>query len=114
MLFWIIQTTIISIIMIFLVHHLIQFFKDTLTIPKMKDLVNAPIQKYENMFHIINHENSNNEKENTVKSKTKENDKENMKNELKSFLKKQMNEPAASSTSISYLDNLTTPAYSAF
>jgi len=54
MLSWILQITIISIILIFLVHHLIQFFIDTLTVPKIKDLVNAPTQKYENMFSAMN------------------------------------------------------------
>ena len=54
MLSWILQITIISIILIFLVHHLIQFFRDTLTVPKIKDLVNAPTQKYENMFSAMN------------------------------------------------------------
>lgn len=54
MLSWILQISIISIILIFLVHHLIQFFRDTLTVPKIKDLVNAPAQKYENMFSAMN------------------------------------------------------------
>ena len=53
MLLWTIQMSILSIILIFLVHHLIVFFKNTLTIPKVKDLVNAPIQKYEEMYEII-------------------------------------------------------------
>ena len=49
MLSWVLQITIISIVLIFLVHHLINFFKSTLTVPKIKDLVNTPTQKYENM-----------------------------------------------------------------
>lgn len=53
MLLWSIQISVTSIILIFLVHHLIVFFKNTLTIPKIKDLVNGPIQKYENMYEII-------------------------------------------------------------
>ena len=53
MLFWILQSVILSIIFILLIHHLIHFFKTTLTIPKMKDLVNAPTQKYDNMYNII-------------------------------------------------------------
>ena len=53
MLFWILQSMILSIIFILVVHHLIHFFKTTLTIPKMKDLVNAPTQKYDNMYNII-------------------------------------------------------------
>ena len=39
MLYWIIQTTILSIIFIFVVHYLINFFKSTLTVPKIKDLI---------------------------------------------------------------------------
>jgi len=54
MIFLILQTTILSIIFILLIHHLIDFFKSTLTIPKMKDLVNAPTQKYDNIYNIIN------------------------------------------------------------
>jgi hypothetical protein len=53
MLPWVIQFTIISIILIFLVHHLINFFKSTLTVPKIKDLVNTPSQKYETMYNVI-------------------------------------------------------------
>ena len=57
MLSWIIQITVISIVLIFLVHYLINFFKSTLTVPKIKDLVNTPNQKYENMFNIISKNN---------------------------------------------------------
>jgi hypothetical protein len=53
MLSWIIQISIVSIIFIFLVHHLIGFFKSTLTVPKIKDLVNSPSQKYQYMFDTI-------------------------------------------------------------
>ena len=45
--------SIISIILIFVVQNLIYFFKSTLTVPKIKDLVNSPQQKYEAMFNII-------------------------------------------------------------
>jgi len=53
MLTWIIQISLISIILIFLVHHLIGFFKTTLTVPKIKDLVNSPTHKYQGMFDTI-------------------------------------------------------------
>jgi hypothetical protein len=53
MLIWILQSMFLSIIFILVVHHLIHFFKTTLTIPKMKDLVNAPTQKYDNIYNII-------------------------------------------------------------
>ena len=53
MLSWIIQISLISIILIFLVHHLIGFLKSTLTVPKIKDLVNSPSEKYQHMFDTI-------------------------------------------------------------
>jgi hypothetical protein len=58
MLSWILQITIISIVLIFLVHYLFNFFKSTLTVTKIKDLVNSPTQKYESMFNIISKNNS--------------------------------------------------------
>jgi hypothetical protein len=124
MLYWIIQITVISIILIFLVHYLINFFKSTLTVPKIKDLVNTPTQKYESMFHIISKNNSNtnlntnlnNNYEYTIKDllPKQEND---MKNELKNFLKKQLNtndSSSASSTSITALDSMMSNSYSDF
>ena len=60
MLLWIIQISIISIILIFIVQNLLYFFKSTLTVPKIKDLVNSPQQKYEAMFNIISNGKSNN------------------------------------------------------
>lgn len=59
MLSWIIQISIISIIFIFLVHHLISFLKSTLTVPKIKDLVNSPMKKYQGIFDTISNSNSN-------------------------------------------------------
>lgn len=121
MLYWIIQITVISIILIFLVHYLINFFKSTLTVPKIKDLVNTPTQKYESMFHIISKNNSNtdlntnlnNSYEYTIKDllPKQEND---MKNELKNFLKKQLNTNDNTSTSITALDSMMSNSYSDF
>ena len=120
MLSWILQITIISIVLIFLVHYLFNFFKSTLTVPKIKDLVNSPTQKYESMFNIIsknnskthnnkdyndnnNDNNDNNYNDNNFNDNNNENEytltdllptqqtKTDMKNELKNFLKKTMN-----------------------
>jgi hypothetical protein len=110
MLAWIIQISIISIIFIFLVHHLFGFFKSTLTVPKIKDLVNSPSQKYQNIFDTIGKNSSttsftdtNTENSYTAidllppspsQSQTTSLDsvtKDMMKDELKSFLKKQLN-----------------------
>ena len=119
MLYWTIRTTILSTILILLVHHLINFFKSTLTVPKFKDLVNVPAQKYADMFTIINNPvtqhyvltpdpvmkhnvssssdiNSLPNYENTynmiptTNDATNLSDNDNMKNELKDFLKKQL------------------------
>jgi hypothetical protein len=131
MLSWIIQATIISIVLIFLVHHLFNFFKSTLTVPKIKDLVNTPTQKYDNMFSIIskgNYDNNNlvtNLNSNTNLSDNyeytmkdllpkPEND---MKSELKNFLKKQLSSNDSSSinsTTISALDSMMSNSYSDF
>jgi hypothetical protein len=117
MLSWIIQISIISIIFIFLVHNLLSFFKSTLTVPKMKDLVNSPARKYQDIFDTITNTNMNskinynkylpddnfdsdtNINENTYTSidlLPSDNTNENvnatgMKDELKMFLKKQLN-----------------------
>ena len=95
MLSWIVQITIISIVLIFLVHHLINFFKSTLTVPKIKDLVNTPTQKYENMYNIINNKssymNSNLENEYSLIDLLPKKEETNMKDELKFFLKSQLN-----------------------
>jgi hypothetical protein len=103
MLFWSIKITFISIILIFLVHHLINFFKSTLTVPKIKDLVNTPTQKYENMFNVISLAEKQNQGQKIANEGQTEKqfgyteidllprpDESSMKNELKSFLKKQL------------------------
>jgi len=112
MLSWIIQITVISIILIFLVHHLINFFKSTLTVPKIKDLVNTPHKKYENMYNIINNNSNNSNNSNTSNTDEYNFDdlipkkEESMKNELKNFLKKQLHTSSNKGTEISTLDSI--------
>lgn len=100
MLSWVIQITVISIILIFLIHHLINFFKSTLTVPKIKDLVNTP-QKYENMYNIIQ---QNSKTDYTMIDLLPKEEKPTMKNELKNFLKKQLGNSNETGTNISSLD----------
>jgi hypothetical protein len=117
MLLWSLQITILSIILIFLVHHLILFFKSTLTVPKIKDLVNAPAQKYENIYNIlrkgqdgIGEKNINDYIPKNIKNEvdTEINSiKDSMKDELKMFLKKQLNNSSNSTTNIDTLDSYT-------
>ena len=85
-----------------MVHYLINFFKSTLTVPKIKDLVNTPTKKYESMYNILK-----NQKENSASKESDDytlidllpstntavEEEPNMKNELKNFLKKQLHEP---------------------
>ena len=116
MLSWIIQISIISIIFIFLVHHLLGFFKSTLTVPKMKDLVNSPVKKYQDIFDTITNTNANaktnynkylpddnfnddsdtpiNENTYTSIDLLPTDNTKGMKDELKMFLKKQLNTSA--------------------
>ena len=101
MLFWTIQVTIISIILIFLIHHLLVFFKTNLTTPKVKDLVNAPTQKYDAIFNAMNFNAMNTSSANSVNINNIsleellppiQPDPVDMKNELKQFMKKQFKE----------------------
>jgi hypothetical protein len=133
MLFWSIQITLLSIILIFLVHYLINFFKSTLTVPKIKDLVNTPTQKYENMFNVMSlsdRQNTSNNSSNISNISSNINnissnqvsyteidllpkpDENSMKNELKSFLKKQMDTNGGESYNLKSFSE--SSAYSSF
>lgn len=46
MISWALQWTIISLILIMLIHYLYSFFVKTLTVPKVRDLINKPTEKY--------------------------------------------------------------------
>jgi hypothetical protein len=133
MLFWTVQTIVISFILIFLVHHLITYFKQILTVPKTKDLVNSPIQKYNDMFKIIGGSESSNlnanptspniqdylPKQGFTSEEIKNDVNQEMKNELKSFLKKQMTQSSSTNstttnsttTDISTLDSYGSSSY---
>ena len=89
MFFFIIQCTILSALLIFLVHYLFEFFKSTMTVPKIKDLVKAPSKKYEEMFSLIN-QNHNSDKSLSLSDKSLQKD------ELKNFLKSQMSNSSTS------------------
>jgi hypothetical protein len=51
--FWVVKVVTVSIMIIFLLHNLYIFFKETLTVPKMKDMVKRPQQKYESLFREL-------------------------------------------------------------
>lgn len=113
MLSWIIQMSIISIVFIFLIHHLLSFFKSTLTVPKVKDLVNSPSQKYQHIFDTLSKSSG------SINSSTgsytnidllpteiedSSGTASSMKNELKSFLKKQLNSEDSSNMNVMGLE----------
>jgi hypothetical protein len=49
----ILKWVLISLTIIYLIHHLYMFFLNTLTVPKIKDLVNKPSQQYDEMFKTL-------------------------------------------------------------
>ena len=53
MFFSILKWVIISLTLIFLVHHLYMFLMNTLTVPKIKDLVNKPTQQYNELYNTL-------------------------------------------------------------
>ena len=54
---WIIQITALSLCMIAVMHYLYVFFKTTLTVPKVKDLVNRPQKQYDALFKGVTTQN---------------------------------------------------------
>jgi len=86
MILFIIKLAIFFIVLIYLVDRLIFFFKENLTIPKTKDLVNLTPKKYEEMLNTI----KNRDKEKIVITETSSQTNNHMKEELTNFLKKQL------------------------
>ena len=76
MFFSILKWVIISLTLIFLVHHLYMFLLNTLTVPKIKDLVNKPNQQYKDIFETLH----------TIKPDTAAPNTEQIADELTSFL----------------------------
>ena len=81
---WIIQSGIISFVLIYLIHYLFTFFKDNLTVPKVIDLVNKPKEQYEDLLKN-SHQAATITNEQLLPSNKP--NLSNMKNELKNYLK---------------------------
>tara|TARA_Y100000768_G_C23988865_1_gene690731 strand:- start:2410 stop:2724 length:315 start_codon:yes stop_codon:yes gene_type:complete len=77
MISWTIRWILFSLVLIFLIHYLYIFFKTTLTVPKVKDLVNKPTEKYNEILNTI---------KSTQSTLVETPNKEDMQSELKSFL----------------------------
>lgn len=78
----IIKTAILSFTFIFLFHNLYLFFKDNLTVPKVKDLVATTDEKYNDILSVINNDEDKSASKLTDNINTNE-----MKNELKDYIK---------------------------
>ena len=83
---------IVSLILIRLVHYLYSYFIDTLTVPKIKDLVIKPTQEYKDIQkiiqsnnNIININNQNSDDTTNIDSLVTKDTQKTMKNELKNF-----------------------------
>lgn len=101
MLPWIIQMSIISLILIILIHYLFTFFKTNLTIPKVKDLVNKPQEQYEKLFDTISQTN--------ITPQMQPPGDNTMKDELKSYLKELSSKKSTESKpNINQMDGLMT------
>ena len=73
MIFWITKQIILSIILIAVIHYIYTFFKNNLTIPQVKDLINKPQKQYDEIYK-------------TIKSENNSGQNQDMKNELKKYL----------------------------
>lgn len=82
----IIQWSVISLILIVLIHYLYSFFQTTLTIPKIKDLVNRPACAYKEIYETINNEHHNTNTNNITTNSIPQNKNQIMKDELKNYL----------------------------
>jgi hypothetical protein len=92
---WIIKVAVVSFLFIFLLHYLYSFFKTTLTSPKIKDLVNKPMRKYDSIYDSLENNQSYVEDSESVNirnallynsTSTQNPVKQNMKDELKRYL----------------------------
>ena len=84
---WIGKISLLSLLLIFLIHYLYIFFLQNLTTPKVKDLVNRPNEQYENIMKSLRSEDSTKKHEQMKTNSGKSNA---MKDELKNFLATEM------------------------
>jgi hypothetical protein len=56
MLFWVIKIIIFSITFIFLIHNIINFLLETLTVSKTKDMIQITNNNYKNIYEVLSHQ----------------------------------------------------------
>lgn len=79
MIIWVTRWSIISLILILLIHYLVSFLIDTLTVPKIKDMVHKPVERYNEIISNISVKNT----QFDIPEKPNETD---MQDELRTFL----------------------------
>lgn len=84
--FWVVQSMIVSFVIIFVLHNLYSFFKETLTVPKMKDLVKRPQQKYDTLFRELRSMQNPETSNSNLNGGGNDSSTDAMKNELKRYL----------------------------
>ena len=82
MIAWISLQVIVSLLIIVLAHSVYKFLKNNLTTPKMRDMINTPLNQYNDIYK----NNENNVKTIKPNNDNKETDAESMKNELQAYL----------------------------
>ena len=125
MLLWILEVVLLSLVFIFVVHHLIRFFMTNLTVPRTKDLVYRPAQSYDDIYKLIgrNQNRDPDEEDDILAANTRFNARrssssaslssstsssstpQDMKSELKNFLKKQWSPESSSNNNNSNSNN---------
>jgi hypothetical protein len=112
MLFWIIKIIIFSIIFIFLIHNVINFLLETLTISKTKDMIQITNNNYKNIYEVLSREYKENLSQKNLSNENLSNENlsnenitmidslpntilfnenDDMKNELTNYLREQLN-----------------------
>jgi hypothetical protein len=87
-LFWTVINIIISLLDIYILHHLWTYMKETYTVKKTKDLVNIQINKYKKIIHDLQ-ENAQ-QKNSPEQLNIDENNIESMDSELTKFMESQI------------------------
>lgn len=90
MLLFLVKNILLSVVIIFFLHYIYNYFKCSLTTPKIKDLVNKPQIQYDEIISVIKKkvEQKPIEKpeENPTENPTENRIKSDMKNELKKYM----------------------------
>ena len=92
MIFFILKISILSFILIFVIHNILLYLQKTLTTPKLKDLVNNPNQQYKVIYETINNNVNSISNNNNVNSISNNNSNNNTDNNIKSELDNYLND----------------------